>query len=317
MSSPKGVQKQSHSCSCQGCKATNHTLRNLPEVASGTYTSTHRNPPDPEPASGTYTSTRPGTFRNLPEPVSASTHRNPPEPSGTCLRNLHQHTPEPACGTYTSTHRNLLAELTPAHTRTLRSLPEPASGTYTSTHRNPPEPSGTFRNLTLRNLFSPEPAPGTRTGAHRSLSGLKTPWAYTIGEYHVWLRGRILVPQWFCPCGQCHHQKVFENNHMAAPVKVARQQTIPEPSETLELSEPSGNCLRNLHQHTPEPSGTFWKLPPEPTPAHSRTRRNLPPEPTPTSKHRNSPEPAGTLLWNLLLRPAPALTGAFLGWRPH
>ena len=180
---------------------------------------------------------------------------------------------------------------------------------------------------------------------------------------HVWLHGRILVPQWFCPCGQCYHQKVFKNNHMAVPVKVARQQTTPKPSETLELSagtnrnppepselasgttpahigilwnlpepasgtyttthrdfpEPSGTCLRNLHQHTPEPSGTFRNLPPEPTPAHAGTLRNLP-EPssgTYTSTHRNPPEPSGTFLRNLLLRPAPAHTGAYLGWRPH
>ena len=149
-----------------------------------------------------------GTLRNLrnlpPEPT-------PLEPSGTCLRNLHHHTPglsrtfrnlppepspahtgalrnlpEPASGTYTSTRRNP-AETTPA----LRNLPELASGTYTSTHRNPPEPSATFlRNLhqhtpepsgTFRNL-PPEPAPATRTGTHRSLSGLKTPLAYAVGE---------------------------------------------------------------------------------------------------------------------------------------
>ena len=91
MSSPKGVQKQSHGWSCQGCKAANHT----------------------------------GTLLNLPK------HWNSPELSGTCLRNLYQHTPEP---------------------------------------------SGTFRNLT------PEPAPATRTGTHRSLSGLKTPLAYAVGE---------------------------------------------------------------------------------------------------------------------------------------
>ena len=62
------------------------TLRNLPEVASGTYTSTHRNPPDPEPASGTYT----------------STHRN--------LQNL---PPEPAAATRTGTHRSLSGLKTP------------------------------------------------------------------------------------------------------------------------------------------------------------------------------------------------------------
>ena len=125
----------------------------------------NRNPPEPsELASGTYT----------------STHRNPLEPSGTCLRNLHHHTPglsrtfrnlppeptpahtgtlrnlpELASGTYTSTRRNH-AETTAA----LRNLPELASGTYTSTHRNPPEPSGTFAHTgTLRNL--PEPSSGT------------------------------------------------------------------------------------------------------------------------------------------------------------
>ena len=97
MSSPKSVQKQSHGCSCQGCKATNHTLR------------------------------------------------NPPEPSGSCIRNLHQHTPEPS-----TTFRKFHPEPTPAHTGntgTLRNLPEPASRTHTSTHQHTPEPFGTFRNL--------------------------------------------------------------------------------------------------------------------------------------------------------------------------
>ena len=123
--------KQSHGCPWQGCRATNHTvtLRNLPNPASGTYTSARRN--SPEPASGTYNSTR----------------QNSPEPSGSCLRNLQK-----------------------AHAGTLN-LGEPSSGTYTSTHL-----SGTFRNL------PPEPAPATRTGTHRSLSGLKTPLAYAVGE---------------------------------------------------------------------------------------------------------------------------------------
>ena len=139
------------------------TLRsptNLPEVASGTYTSTHRNCPEPsEPSEPSGT-----CLRKL--------HQHTPELSQTCLRNLHQHTPEP----------------TPAHTGTLRNLPEPASGTYyTSTHRKPtPAHTGTLRNLpelsgTFRNL-PPEPAPQTRTGIHRSLSGLKTPLAYAVGE---------------------------------------------------------------------------------------------------------------------------------------
>ena len=105
MSSPKGVQKQSHGCSCQGCKVTNHTFGNFPEVASGTDT---------------------------------STHRNPLEPSGTRdSRNRHQHTPEPS-RTFRNLHRN-----PPEPSGTLRNLPEPASRTYTSAPWNPPEPSGT------------------------------------------------------------------------------------------------------------------------------------------------------------------------------
>ena len=97
--------------------------------------------------------------------------------------------------------------------------------------------------------------------------------------------------------------------------------------------EPSEPYLLNLRQHTPEPSEIFRNLPelasgtytilrrnsPEPsgtclrnlynfTKELSRTFRNPPPEPI-----RNSPEPSGTFLRNLLLRPAPAHTGAYLG----
>ena len=181
MSSPKGVQKQSHGCSCQGCKATNHALRNPPEPSGSCIRNLHQHTPEPS-----------RTFRKLhPEPTPAHTGN-----TGT-LRNLPEPAPEPA----------------PAHTGTLRNLPEPASRTYTSTHRNCPEPSQpasatclcnlhqptprpskTFRNLpleptpahtepsgTFRNL-PPEPAPATRTGTHRSLSGLKTPLAYAVGK---------------------------------------------------------------------------------------------------------------------------------------
>ena len=115
---------------------------------------------------------------------------------------------------------------------------------------------------------------------------------------------------------------------MAVPVKVARQQTTPKPSETLQLSagtnrnppepselasgtytsthrnplEPSGTCLRNLHHHTPELSRTFRNLPPEPTPAHTRTPslRNLHQHtPEPCSNYISTPEPSGTCLRNL------------------
>ena len=97
-------------------------------------------------------------------------HRNFPEGSEPYLLYLRQHTPEPS--------------------EIFRNLPEPASGTYTILHRNSPEPSGTrFRNpppeprpLELSGNLPPEPAPATRTGTHRSLSGLKTPLAYAVGE---------------------------------------------------------------------------------------------------------------------------------------
>ena len=150
--------KQSHGCSCQGCKATNHTgtLQNLPTGLFGTV----RNLPNP--ASGTYTNPR-GTLQNPPEPTvrptSGTSRQHTPEPSK-ILRNL----PKLASGTYTILHRN---------------LPEPASGTYTSTRWNSPEPSRTFRN---RPEPPPQPTPATRTGTHRSLSGLKTPLAYAVGE---------------------------------------------------------------------------------------------------------------------------------------
>ena len=129
------------------------TLRNLPDPASGSYTSTHWNSPEP---SGTFQDLPEPTFRNLRQhtPEPSEIFRNlpelaSPEPSGTCLRNLHQHTSEPS-GTFRTRLRNL--------------------------HQHTPELSGTFRNL------PPEPAPATRTGTHRSLSGLKTPVAYAVGE---------------------------------------------------------------------------------------------------------------------------------------
>ena len=124
----KRCSKQSHGCSCQGWKATDHTgtLWNLPNPASGTYTSTHRNSPQPS-----------GTFRNLP-PEPTPVHQHPPEISGTP-----RNPPEPS-----GTHRN---------------LPELAFGTYTSTHRNPPKSSGTCHRNFPEPAFqnSPEPSSGT------------------------------------------------------------------------------------------------------------------------------------------------------------
>ena len=133
----------------------------------------------------------------------------------------------------------------------------------------------------------------------------------------------------FCPCGQCYPRD--QNNHMAAPVKVARQQTTPELSGTFRTLPPEPTPTRagtlqnppepsktfrnqpfgtfrnlyllnlyllNLRQHTPEPSEIFRNLPPEPTPFYTGTLRNLP-EPasgTYTPAHagtlRNLPEPS-------------------------
>ena len=127
---------------------------------------------------------------------------------------------------------------------------------------------------------------------------------------HLWLHGRLFA-QWFCPCGQCYPRD--QSNHMAATVKVARQQTTPELSGAFRtlppeptpaytgtlrnLPEPSGTCLRNLHHFTPELSGTFRNLPPELTPFYkelSGTFWNPPPEPTPahSGTFRNLPEPS-------------------------
>ena len=129
--------KQSHGCSCPGCKATNHTgtLRNLLNPCLRSYTNTRRNSSEP---SGTFrtlplepTPTRAGTLQNLPRPSGT----NLSEPSGTYLRNLHHFTPEPS-----GTFRNLPLEPTPAHAGTLRNSPEPSSGTCScDPHRHTPE----------------------------------------------------------------------------------------------------------------------------------------------------------------------------------
>ena len=175
--------KQSHGCSCQSCKATNHTgtLRNL-NPASGTYTNTCRNSPEP---SRTVQDLPEPTFRNLPEPTTsvtyASIHRNPRKSSGTFW--------ELASGTYTILHRN---------------SPEPSATCLRNLHQHTPEPCGTFRNL------PPEPAPATRTGTHRSLSGLQTPLAYAAGEKYIKSIIQVTRRQAMCFLEeQCSPCKVF------------------------------------------------------------------------------------------------------------
>ena len=180
----KRCSKQPDGCPWRGGTATSHTvaLRILPNPASGTYTSAHRNSPEtfrnlpPEP-----TVAHARTLRNLPElaprtyttPAHPGTLQNLPEPA--CLRNLHHHTPElsgnlpePPSGTYNSTRPNspepsgtCLRNLH-HHTPELSgNLPEPPSGTYNSTRPNSPEPSGTCpRNVhyTSTHRNSPEPS---------------------------------------------------------------------------------------------------------------------------------------------------------------
>ena len=114
--------------------------------------------------------------------------------------------------------------------------------------------------------------------------------------------------------------KGVQNNHMAAPVKVARQQTPLELSGTFRnlpaaragtlrnLPEPASGTYTSTHRNCPEPSGTdprnLHRNSPEPTPAHTGTLRQF-------VKH--TPELSGTFLRNLLLQPAKAHTGAYLG----
>ena len=71
-------------------------------------------------------------------------------------------------------HRNS-AEPSEPCLRTVRNCPEPSKPCLRNLH----QPSRTFRN---RPEPPPEPTPATRTGTHWSLSGLKTPLAYAVGE---------------------------------------------------------------------------------------------------------------------------------------
>ena len=167
--------------------------------------------------------------------------------------------------------------------------------------------------------IEPKSAGCTTWARRRGSIPTSTPHALVVSPTAVaWISCRLWVhrrrfAQWFFPCGQSYPRN--QNNHMAAPVKVAKQQTTPElpnpasgtytlgnPPERSETvrNPPFGN-FRNLPPkptHTPEPCGTFRNLPPEPTPFYTGTLRNLL-EPAPgtyTSTHRNSPELSGTFL---------------------
>ena len=160
-----------------------------------------------------------------------------------------------------------------------------ASGTYTSIRRNSPEPSsGTYTSI-RRN--SPEPSRTCFRNLHQHTPELS-------GTF------RNLPPE-------------------PTPAYAGTLRNLPEPASGTYTSirrnfpEPSRTCFRNLHQHTPELSGTFRNPSPEPTP---HTPNFQEPSGTPLTP-QNPLEPSGTFLRNLLLRPAPAHTGAYLGWRPH
>ena len=94
----------------------NKPHRNFPEPSEPYLLNLRQHTPEPSEI-----------FRNLPGLASGTytiLQRNSPEPSGTCLRNLHHSTKE-----LSGTFRNPPPEPTPAHSGTLRNLPEP-SGTF-------------------------------------------------------------------------------------------------------------------------------------------------------------------------------------------
>ena len=170
-----------------------------------------------------------------------------------------------------------------------------AASVKVARQQTPPELSGTFRNLpepTFRNL--PEPASGTYTSTHPGTfrNCLQEPTPEHTGTL------RNLPPEPApAQTGTFRNQTLRNLLEPASGTCTSTRRNSPEPSRT---------CLRNLHQHTPELSDTF------------RDTHQNSPSGTYTSTRRNLPEPSsGTFLRNLLLRPAPAHTGAYLGWRPQ
>ena len=213
-------------------------------------------------------------------PVKVARQQTTREPSGTFA-------------TLPPTGRNLPPILPPEptpQTLRLRNLPRPSAPTDASIHRNPPKSSEAFRNWPPEpdlHHFTPE-----LSGTFRNLPPEPTP------AYAGTLRN---LPE---PASG-----TYTSIRRNFPEPVSRTYT----SIRRNFQEPSGTRL------TAELSGTFRNPPPEPTPAYAGTFRNLPEPPcgTYSSTPQNPLEPSGTFLRNLLLRPAPAHTGAYLGWRPH
>ena len=215
------------------------TLRNLPEVASGTYTSTHRNPPDPEPASGTYTSTR----RNLPEP--SGTFRNLPEPSGTCLG---QHTPEPS-----GTFRNLPPEPTPAHAGTFRNLHQHTSEPFRIFRNLPPEPTPAHTG-TLRNLPEPNPPEPFSSGTCSWDPHRRTPEL-------IWAEDPMSLRCW----GKKTHW-LQTNNHFAwqkcvqYPCGPSNLPTTEPPPNNTSGAIWAHRAIRKVKQKAVSPTETSWQM---------------------------------------------------------
>ena len=212
-------------------------------------------------------------------------------PCGQCYpRDQNKHTAAPvkvARQQTTREHSGTFAYLRNPATNRPEPSPNLASGTYTNTRRNspPPEPSKTF----CANLRQHTPEPSKIFRSLPELAPRTGPTPFYTGT--------------------------LRNFPEPKPAYAGTLRNLPEPvsrtytSIRRNFQEPSGTRL------TPELSGTFRNPPPEPTPAYAGTFRNLPEPPcgTYSSTPQNPLEPSGTFLRNLLLRPAPAHTGAYLG----
>ena len=150
-------------------------------------------------------------------------------------------------------------------------------------------------------------------------------------QSHGYLQGNKPLRNLLNPASGTYTNTRWNSSEPSGTVRTLPLEPTPTRAGTLRNPPELSKTFRN------QPFGIFRNLPPEPTPAYPGTLRNLPepsanllPEPTPfytgtlrnlpqpasrtyTSTRRNRPEPSGTFLRNLLLRPAPAHTGAYLG----
>ena len=146
-----------------------------------------------------------------------------------------------------------------------------------------------------------------------SFGGIPNSRPYAIFDCRgVFLRSGFAHVDNVIPVINCYCQGCKATNHTG---------TFPN------LPNPTSWTYASIHRNPPKSSGTFQNLPAEPTLFYTGTLRNLPepasgtytifqrnsPEPSGTrlrNLHQHTPEPSGTFLRNLLLRSAPAHTGA-------